>query len=114
VDAGGRLRVGRRLRRPIMIGGVAIRPETIERLIEALPGVREAAVLQIRDGEDRPALKAVVAAPGLEAEAVRAWCRDHLPREQQPAAVEIRENLPRSPAGKVLHKYMAEPVGMAR
>lgn len=104
LDDDGRLVLTRRLRAPIMLTDGPVRPETIEDVIAALPGVRDVVVLPVRGGNR--AMKAVVVAPGLEHETVRAWCRERLAAGQTPAVIEMRDELPRSPAGKILHKYM--------
>ena len=83
-----------------------MRPETVENAIQALPGVRDVVALGIHDAQRRPAIKAVVVAPGLEMREIEDWCRRQLPPEQQPAVLELREELPRSPAGKILQKYL--------
>jgi long-chain acyl-CoA synthetase len=87
------------------MGSAEVRPEVVERVIAALPGVREVVVLQSSDSE----MKAVVVAPGQDAETLRQWCRDRLPSEYRPNLIELWDELPRSPAGKILHKYMRNP-----
>ena len=109
LDGSGCLRVGRRLRAPILAGPIEVRPEVVERAIEALPGVREVVALQSFDGPDRALLKVVVVGPNLDEEAIRRWSRARLSPDHRPDAVEMLDQLPRSPAGKVLHKYLQEP-----
>lgn len=104
-DRDGRLWFGHRLRKSIRIGRRAVRPEAVEHVIAALPGVDEVVVVPAGD-EGAPSLRAVVVAPALDAEAIRRWCRRHLPVDQVPARVELRDELPRSPAGKVLQRYL--------
>jgi hypothetical protein len=48
----------------------------------------------------------VVVASGLDALTILRWCEDHLSGPEWQVAIELRENLPRSPAGKILQKYM--------
>lgn len=106
MDNQGRLILGRRLRPRVQIGGDWIDPSEVERRMAEAPGVREVAVLSVPDMAGRPILKAVVVAPQLDTLALRQWCREHLSSAQQPALLELRDALPRSPAGKVLHKEM--------
>jgi long-chain acyl-CoA synthetase len=46
----------------------------------------------------------VVAKPGyvLTSEEIRAFCREHLAHFKVPSEVEIRDELPRNPGGKVI------------
>ena len=103
MDGAGRLWVGRRLRAAIHAGGVQIYPDAAERAIRSLPGVRDVVVVPGVTGSG-PAVKAFVVAPGLDAAGVERRWRDLFP--QAPLVVELIDALPRSPAGKVLQKYM--------
>ena len=107
-DEQGRLWVGRRLRDPIVVGDVSIRPETVERALAAMPGVQETIAVPARDDHGQPALKVVVVAPDVHVADIRRWCREHLPPDVEPAFIELRAGLPRSPAGKILVKYLIE------
>jgi acyl-CoA synthetase (AMP-forming)/AMP-acid ligase II len=106
MDHSGYVQVRGRLRQPILTGRGSVRPERVERAIRELPGVREVVVLPAVRDATSVTLKAVVVAPGLGMSDIRSWCADHLPLEQQPAIIELRDALPRSPAGKILQKYM--------
>lgn len=109
-DAGkirdGRLVLGRRLRHALGGGNSLIAPDTVEALLGSLPGVREAVALATIDTAGIPAIRVVVAAQGLNEERVRAWCADRLPADLVPVRIEIVDDLPRSPAGKLLLKYL--------
>jgi long-chain acyl-CoA synthetase len=105
-DEQNRLWVGRRLRDPIVVGDVSVRPETVERALAAMPGVREVIAVPARDEHGQPALKVVVVAPETHVADIRSWCRDRLPAGAEPTFVELRDELPRSPAGKILLKYL--------
>lgn len=108
MDGLGRLLLGRRLRRRVQIGAAWIDPGVLERRIGEAPGVHDVAILPVRDGAGRHHLKAVVVAPELDLTVVREWCREHLAPEEQPTLLELRDALPRSPAGKVLHRELLE------
>lgn len=99
-DGSGRLRLLGRLRAPVRARGVSADPVAMERALGEMPGVCEATVVQ--DGVER--VRAIVVAPGMQEDEVRVWTRVHLPFE--PDVIELRTELPRSPAGKVLHKYL--------
>jgi long-chain acyl-CoA synthetase len=105
-DASGRLWVGRRIRDSVVVRGTEVRLETIEEAIRQLPGVQEVVAYAADLGDGQAGIKAVVVAPDLDVSAVRQWCLDHLPPWQCPTHIELRPELPRSPAGKILQKYL--------
>jgi acyl-CoA synthetase (AMP-forming)/AMP-acid ligase II len=85
--------------------GFRISPREIEDVIAALPEVLEVAVVGVKDEEAGEAVAAyVVPAPGqmLTTETVRQHCLKHLPNHKVPQRVEIRADLPKNEAGKVL------------
>jgi acyl-CoA synthetase (AMP-forming)/AMP-acid ligase II len=103
IDEAGRLWVGRRLRKPIVFAGLKVYPDEAERAIQALPGVLEAVVLPAA-GPNGPAIKAIVVAPSVDAATLRARSGELFPG--LPLVVEQVDALPRSPAGKILQKYL--------
>jgi long-chain acyl-CoA synthetase len=109
-DAGytraGKLFVGRRLRDPIQTSGGSVRPEDVERAVGAMPGVVECVALQGRDDRDRPGVHLIVAGLDITAEDVSTWCAGHLDPAHIPARIEALDRLPRSPAGKLLMRYL--------
>lgn len=106
LDADGRLRLSGRIREPIGIGNAAVAPDEVEHHLRQISQIRDVAVLGVRDASGATQVKAVVVAPGLDPEDVRRLCDRYLPTELRPALVELRDTLPTSPAGKVLHKYL--------
>ena len=108
-----RLVLGRRIRPAVQIANVWIDPGEVERRLAQLPSVREVAVLVVPAIDGQQQLKAVVVAPHLTTDDVRGWCRQNLSPEQQPALLELRNALPRSPAGKILHRDLLGPEQVA-
>ncbi len=96
----------RRVRPPIVIDGATVLPDELERVLLSLRGVREAVVLRADALGGQPAVKVVVVAPGLERAEIESWCGRALPDLRGAIHVEVLDTLPRSPAGKVLQKYM--------
>lgn len=103
---GGQLCLGPRLREPLHSGHSLIEPARVEEALQRLPGVRTAIALSTHAADGHPAIRAVLVAPGLDASTAQHWCRAHLPPSWQPVRIAIVDALPRSPAGKVLHKYL--------
>lgn len=108
-DAGSwmahRLRVHRRLRALPFIHGELVNLDSVQRTLEAMPGVLEAVVSPTtRRGPTM--LVATVATLSLTIEDVQAWCSPRLPKNWWPDQIVICERLPRSPSGKILNRYL--------
>ena len=91
-------------RRPLYleVAGHKIDPREIEDVLHAHPAVREAVV----PGLDRRTggLKAVVVADGVEPEELRRFTKEHLAPYKVPTVIELRDEIPRNAAGKLLRK----------
>jgi O-succinylbenzoic acid--CoA ligase len=110
LDEHGRLRVTGRKADTIVSGGENVAPAEVEAVLEAHPGVLEAAVLPRADpqwGEVVTAL--VVVRPGtvLEAQELRAHCARGLAPHKVPKQVSfVHEPLPRTRSGKLLRREL--------
>jgi len=102
---GKNLRLIRRLRPLIPVSGGVIDPDRLERVLESLPGIAEAAVLSTGSGP-HSVLRAVVAPASLDAAVVLGHLRERVSPVELPDLIEVRSELPRSPAGKILRKYL--------
>jgi acyl-CoA synthetase (AMP-forming)/AMP-acid ligase II len=104
LDARGYLYLVDRKKDLLIIGGANIASKEIEDTLYAVPGVLEAAVIGVPDEEwgERPHA-VVVPRPGstVDAEAVLAHCREHLPSIKRPVAVTVRETMPKTSTGKI-------------
>ena len=91
----------------VVVSGFNVYPAEVEEVIEAVPGVAEAAVIGVADERTGAAVVAYVRAPDRPAvsvlAAVRAHCAERLARFKQPARIEVVAELPRTSAGTV-HK----------
>ncbi|WP_338034865.1 AMP-binding protein [Lamprobacter modestohalophilus] len=91
----------------VQIGGVNVFPQRIERLLCTHPEVAEAAVRQA-SAEQGGRLKAFVVPvidcvdPAALAERLDAWLASRLTALEQPRAIQIGRQLPRSAAGKLI------------
>jgi fatty-acyl-CoA synthase len=109
VDAGGYYYLADRKHDMVISGGVNIYPLEIEQRIHEHPSVLECAVIGVPDPDWGEALRAfVVRRPGgaLEADEVRAWCKEALADYKCPRTIEFLEVLPRLPTGKVLRREL--------
>jgi long-chain acyl-CoA synthetase len=112
VDADGFLYIVDRKRDMIISGGENIYPREIEEVLYRHPAVLEAAVIGVPDEKWVEAVKAILVlrsgASLTEAEVID-FCKAHLASYKKPKSVEIRTELPKSPAGKILKKELREP-----
>ena len=93
----------------IIRGGFNISPREIEELLISHSAVQDAAVIGVKDKRDEETVKAfVVRKPGEppSAKELLEYCSANLAPYKVPKAIEFRETLPRSAAGKVLKKEL--------
>jgi len=104
LDERGYLRITDRLKDMFIVGGFNTYPAEIEQALLAHPDVGMVAVVGTPDerlGEVGVAF--VVAAPGStpDAEGIIAWARERLANYKVPRRIEVVDELPLVPAGKV-------------
>jgi fatty-acyl-CoA synthase len=111
LDAAGRLFVDGRDDDMIVSGGENVFPQEVEELLDALPGVREVAVLGVDDEKWGARLAAFVVRDddALTEDYIREYVREHLARYKVPRDVVFLEALPRNPTGKVLKRELQVP-----
>jgi long-chain acyl-CoA synthetase len=94
----------------IISGGFNVYPQVIENAIHEHPDVEEALVIGVADTYRGEAAKAFVklrrGAPPLTLEALRAFLANKLGRHEMPAALEMRDALPRTSVGKLSKKEL--------
>lgn len=99
-DGEGRLRFAGRADRQLKLRGLRIEPGEIEAALTALPGVTEAHVQAVADGE-RLLLQAWLAPADVALDAVQTALRQRLPEALVPSRWAPVAALPRTPTGKV-------------
>lgn len=112
MDADGYVYVTDRIKDMIISGGENIYPAEIERVLAEHPTVGEVAVIGVPDDRWGEAPKAVVVpAPGatIDTGALLAYCREHLASFKCPTSVDVLDELPRNPTGKILKKDLRKP-----
>ena len=98
----------------ILVSGFNVYPNEVEDVAALHPGVREVAAVGVPDARSGEAVKLFVIRrdPALDAQALIAHCRAHLTGYKVPRHVEFRDELPRSPVGKILRRELkAAPAG---
>ncbi|MDT9591645.1 AMP-binding protein [Nocardioides zeae] len=112
-DDEGYLAIVDRLKDMIITGGINVVPAEVERALEALPGVRECAVVGApheRWGET-PHAFVVADDPALTPVTISAALRERLAGFKIPTRIDVRtEPLPRSANGKVLRRRLRDEV----
>lgn len=96
----------------ILVSGFNVYPNEIEDVLTQHPGVMEAAVIGVPDAKTGEAVRAYIVKgdAALTAEAVLAHCRQQLTGYKMPAHVEFRDELPKTPIGKILRKDLRAEV----
>jgi acyl-CoA synthetase (AMP-forming)/AMP-acid ligase II len=108
LDEDGNLAITGRLKDMYICGGFNVYPAEVEHALTELAGVRDAAVVGVRDERLGEVGKAFVVATGLTEEAVLAFCRERLANYKTPRFVEFLDELPRNASGKVLKRLLTE------
>jgi acyl-CoA synthetase (AMP-forming)/AMP-acid ligase II len=100
----------------IISGGVNIYPAEIEAVLHAHPAVMDAAVIGVPDEQWGESVKAVVQLrPDAKAtqqeltEELIAFCAERLAGYKKPRSIDLVDELPRDPAGKLLKRKIREP-----
>jgi long-chain acyl-CoA synthetase len=115
VDARGFFKIIDRKKDMILVSGFNVYPNEVEDVIAQMDAVLEVAVVGTPDARTGEAVRAYVVAnpehPGpLSAEDVLAHCKQHLAAYKRPSSVVLRDELPKSPIGKVLRKDLKAEV----
>jgi long-chain acyl-CoA synthetase len=104
LDEDGYLFLTGRIHDTIISGGVNVYPQEVEEVLSSHPSVAEVVVYGAPHPEwGEQVQAAVVPAYGapLDPEALRAWARERLAGFKCPRRIEVVEELPRTPTGKV-------------
>lgn len=112
MDEKGQFSIVDRKKNMIISSGFNVYPVAIENAIYEHADVKEVIVIGIPDAYRGQAAKAFVTlkegAPMLTLDALRDFLSGRIGRHEIPAALEIRAELPRSPAGKLLAKVLID------
>lgn len=115
MDTEGFLRIVDRKKDMVLVSGFNVYPNEVEDVIAQLDAVLEVAVVGTPDARTGEAVRAYVVpnpdhAGALRAEDVLAHCKQHLAAYKRPSSVVLRDELPKSPIGKVLRKDLKAEV----
>ncbi len=110
MDARGYFKIVDRKKDMILCAGFNVYPNEIEDVVSTLPGVLECAAVGIPDEKAGEAIKLVIVKkdPALTEEQVRAHCRANLTGYKQPKVIEFRQDMPKTPVGKILRRELRD------
>jgi len=110
VDERGYFRIVDRKKDMILVSGFNVYPNEIEDVLTQMPGIRECAAVGVPDEHSGEAVKVVLVRddPAVTAEQVKAFCHDQLTGYKRPRIIEFRDDLPKTPVGKVLRRELRD------
>ena len=110
MDERGYFKIVDRKKDMILCAGFNVYPNEIEDVVSTLPGVLECAAVGIPDEKAGEAIKLVIVkkTPELTEEQVRAHCRANLTGYKQPKVIEFRQDMPKTPVGKILRRELRD------
>jgi long-chain acyl-CoA synthetase len=108
MDESGYTRIVDRKKDMILVSGFNVYPNEVEDLVAGFPGVLECAAVGIPDEHSGEVVKLYVVRkdPGLQESALAAYCHDNLAGYKRPRVIEFRDELPKSPVGKILRRQL--------
>jgi long-chain acyl-CoA synthetase len=113
MDEDGYFYIVQRKKDLIIVGGFNVYPSEVEGVLYTHPAVMEAAVIGIPDAYRGEVVKAcVVLKQGATAtaEELTEHCKGGLAEYKVPSKVEIRESIPKTAVGKILHRVLREEI----
>ncbi|MGZ8921952.1 MAG: class I adenylate-forming enzyme family protein [Methylosarcina sp.] len=114
IDSDGRLFIKGRKKLFINVAGNKVDPLDVEMFIKTHPKVRDVVVVGMPHPNYGEMVKAVVVADdGCTEEEIVALCEKQFAWYKVPKSVEFRSEIPRSPLGKILRKYLVDNTGEA-
>jgi long-chain acyl-CoA synthetase len=108
MDEDGYTRIVDRKKDMILVSGFNVYPNEVEDVVAAYPGVLECAAIGVPDEHSGEVVKLFVVRkdPGLQEAALAAYCHDNLAGYKRPRIIEFRNELPKSPVGKILRREL--------
>jgi len=111
-DPDGVLRIVDRKKDLVLVSGFNVYPNEVEAVLAEHPGVQEAAVIGVPDARSGEAVRAYVVRrdPALAIDDLRSHCAARLTSYKRPVHYEFRDELPKTPIGKILRKNLRAEV----
>ena len=108
VDSRGYFKIVDRKKDMILVSGFNVYPNEVEEVASDCPGVMECAAIGVPDEKTGEAVKLVVVRkdPALTEAQIMAYCRERMTAYKQPRVIEFRDELPKTPVGKILRREL--------
>ncbi len=108
MDERGYFKIVDRKKDMILVSGFNVYTTELEDVVSQLAGVMECACVGMPDDNTGEAVKLVIVKkdPDLTEAKVRAYCRENLTGYKQPKVIEFRDELPKTPVGKILRREL--------
>lgn len=111
IDEEGYLTFMGRFKEMIKVSGYSVFPEDVESILNKHEAIAASAVIGIKDPTKGEVVKAfIVRRPGsdLDTEALAGWARQNMAPYKIPREVRFVDDLPRTPAGKLLRRLLKD------
>ena len=110
VDDDGYLYIVDRKKDMVIVSGFNVYPNEVEAVLAAHPGVAEVAVIGVPDERSGEVVCAFIVRrdAALTEQALREHCKQSLTAYKVPKIIRFRDDLPKSPVGKVLRKDLRD------
>jgi long-chain acyl-CoA synthetase len=110
MDERGYVRIVDRKKDMVLVSGFNVYPNEVEDVVAKLDGVLECACVGVPDANTGEAVKLVIVRknPALTEEQVRAYCKQNLTGYKMPRVIEFRNELPKTPVGKILRRELRD------
>jgi long-chain acyl-CoA synthetase len=110
VDERGYFKIVDRKKDMILVSGFNVYPNEVEDVVTQMPGILECAAVGVPDEKSGEAVKLVIVRkdPNITEAMVRAYCEANLTGYKRPKIVEFRNDLPKTPVGKILRRELRD------
>ena len=110
MDERGYFKIVDRKKDMILVSGFNVYPNEVEEAVSKMPGVLECAVVAVPNEHTGEAVKLFVVKkdPTLHEDTIRHYCRENLAGYKRPKHIEFRDELPKTPVGKILRRVLRD------
>ncbi len=107
IDEEGYIYIVGRKKLIINVAGNKVDPIEIENLLLRHPKIKDVAILGVKDKYGNESVKAVIVArEDMDIKEVHNYCKGRISDFKIPRIIEFRDEIPKSPTGKILREYL--------
>ena len=109
-DERGFFKIVDRKKDMILVSGFNVYPNEVEEVVSQMPGIAECAAVGVADAKSGEAVKLVIVRrdPSVTEAQVLSYCEANLTNYKRPRAIEFRDELPKTPVGKILRRELRD------